>query len=88
MVVWHFLILFDTFRYFLTPVFGRAPAPRGRQAKSLPFLYLFFTVLRFLAGSVFKELGAAPRAPRHGNALPARTSAPLIYKQNVHHPEE
>ena len=71
MVLWHFLILFDTFWYFLTPVFRRAPAPRGGPARSLPFLYLFFTVLRFLVGSVFKEQRATPQT-RPGTEMPFR----------------
>jgi hypothetical protein len=41
MVVWHDLTRFDTFWYFLTPVFGRAPA---RVKNERPELYLFFTV--------------------------------------------
>ena len=82
MVVWHFLILFDT------GFWARARVKRTTGQK-FTFSLPFFTVLRFLVGSVFKEQrGNPPDAPRHGNALPARTSAPPIYKQNVHHPGE
>ena len=45
----------------LSPAFGRAPAPRmGRRVKTLLLLYLFFTVLRFFAGQVFKEQRGSP----------------------------
>ena len=65
MVVWHDLTRFDTFWYFLTPVFGRAPA---RVKNDRPKLYLFFTILRFFAGQVFKEQRGDPEVPQRGSA--------------------
>ena len=85
MVVWHFLTLFDTFWYFLTPVFGRAPAP-GARGQEFTFSLPFFTVsYRF---SVFGRFSFQRTVGQPPFRAPARTSAPVIFKQNVHHAGE
>ena len=90
MVVWHDLTRFDTFWYFLTPVFGRAPA---RVKNDRLELYLFFTFSLpfyvFSSVQFSKNSGATPQTrPGAETPSPMRADAPPIYKQNVHHPEE